>query len=54
MHLMNTMPVGLHRHKYIDESECPTTWLAEAKAAETDLDKFKNVLTDLDKLKDNP
>jgi hypothetical protein len=32
------------RHKYIEESECSPTWLAEAKEAVTDLDKFKNVL----------
>lgn len=28
------------RHKYIDESTCSPAWLAEAKAAVTDLDKF--------------
>jgi hypothetical protein len=32
------------RHKYIDESKCSPSWLAEAKAAVTDLDKFKDVL----------
>jgi hypothetical protein len=30
------------RHKYIDESECSPRWLAEAKEAVTDLDKFKD------------
>ena len=31
------------RHKYIDENECSPRWLAEAKEAVTDLDKFKDV-----------
>jgi hypothetical protein len=30
------------RHKYIDESACSPSWLAEAKEAVTDLDKFKD------------
>jgi hypothetical protein len=29
------------RHKYIDESACSPTWLAEAKNAVTDVEKFK-------------
>jgi hypothetical protein len=30
------------RHGYLNERECPPTWLAEAMAAVTDLDKFKD------------
>jgi hypothetical protein len=36
------------RHKYIDESACSPRWLAEARAAVTDLEKFKDLNSSFD------